>query len=139
MEQSTLYRKESMERIQSPEQLNDYMRVTNPTVWVVLAAVILLLAGMLVWGATANIDSYVAGTAQVRDGVMMMVPEDQNLAVNIEPDMTVTVGETSSVILSTGTTDSGDFFALANTSLTDGIYAARVTYRQTQVLRLLFN
>ena len=47
MEQSSLFRKASVERIQSPEQLNDYLRITNPTIWVLLAAVIVLLAGML--------------------------------------------------------------------------------------------
>ena len=49
MEQS-LFRKKSLDRISSPEQLNDYLRVTNPTVWVVLGAVILLLLGVIVWG-----------------------------------------------------------------------------------------
>ena len=45
MEQTSVYRKASVERISSPEQLNDYLRVTNPSVWIVLAAVVLLLAG----------------------------------------------------------------------------------------------
>ena len=30
-------------------------------------------------------------------------------------------------------------FALADTILADGVYDARVTYRQTQVITLLFN
>ena len=60
MEES-LFRKNSMEQITSPEQLNDYLRVTSPAVWVVLVAVILLLAGFLVWASFANIDSYVTG------------------------------------------------------------------------------
>ena len=56
MEESTvrksLFRKETLDRISSPEQLTDYLRVTNPGIWVVLAAVILLLAGILVSLAT---------------------------------------------------------------------------------------
>ena len=70
MEQQTVYRKKSLERIQSPEQLNDYLRVTNPSVWVILAAVALILAGALIWGSFAYIDSFVTGTAEVKDGVM---------------------------------------------------------------------
>ena len=128
-----------MERIQSPEQLNDYMRVTNPAMWTVLIAVILLLAGMLIWSATAQIDSYASGTAQVQDGTMVVVFDDARQAGNVEAGMTVTVGDTSSVISGVGTAEDGAVFAVADTALTDGSYSARVTFRQTQVLQLLFN
>ena len=43
MNEKPLYRKESLEQIQSPEQLNQYLRVTNPVVWILLSAVILPL------------------------------------------------------------------------------------------------
>ena len=57
-----LFRKESIERVSSPEQLSDYLRVTSPTVWVVLAAVILLLASLFVWSSVTAVESYAAGT-----------------------------------------------------------------------------
>ena len=38
MEQQELFRKESVERVSSPEQLSDYLHVTSPAIWVVLAA-----------------------------------------------------------------------------------------------------
>ncbi len=41
-----LFRKSSIERISSPEQLNEYVRVSSPGVWMVLTAVIVLLAGV---------------------------------------------------------------------------------------------
>ena len=138
MEQQSLFRKTSVERISSPEQLTDYLRVTNPTVWIVMAAIILLLAGMLVWGSVAQIDSYASGTAQVQDGRMVVFFDDAELARNVETGMTVTVGETSSAITSVGVGDSGMLFAAAETELADGAYPARVVFRQTQVLRLLF-
>ena len=75
MDQQSLFRKSSMESISSPEQLTDYLRVTSPAVWVVMAAIILLLVGMLIWGSTAHIDSYAAGTAQVQDGRMIAVSD----------------------------------------------------------------
>ncbi len=37
-----LFREKSIDRISSPEQLNDYLRVTSPAVWVILLAVVLL-------------------------------------------------------------------------------------------------
>lgn len=33
-----IFRKKSVEKMSSPEQLNDYVKVTNPGVWMVLAA-----------------------------------------------------------------------------------------------------
>ena len=45
-----LFRQKSMERITSPEQMDDYIRVSNPSVWMILAAVIVLLVGVCVWG-----------------------------------------------------------------------------------------
>ncbi len=139
MEESSLYRKESMERIRSPEQLNDYMHVTNPTVWVVLAAVIILLAGVLIWGSMASLDSFASGSAQVKNGAMIVIFDDDQLAANVKTGMSVTVGDTSSVIESVGYTDAGRLFAAADTDLADGFYPAKVVYRQTQVLKLLFN
>lgn len=139
MEESNLYRRESMERIQSPEQLNDYIRVTNPTVWVVLAAVILLLAGLLIWSASATLDSYASGVAQVSGGTMTVVFDDAAAAANVEAGMAVTVGSTASTVKSVGIDADGSVFALADTALADGVYPARVVYRQIQVLRLLFN
>ena len=137
--EGSLFRKKSMDRISSPEQLNDYLHVTNPAVWVVLAAVIILLAGMLVWGSFAHIDSFAAGTAKVENGTMTVLFDDEQLAANVEAGMKIVVGESENTVTSVGKTDAGNTFALANTSLSDGTYPARVIFRQTQVLRLLFN
>ena len=42
----TLFRKEAMERISSPDDLTSYLRVTSPSVWIILTAVIALLVGL---------------------------------------------------------------------------------------------
>ena len=34
-----IFRKNSVDRMSSPEQLNDCIRVTNPGVWMILAAI----------------------------------------------------------------------------------------------------
>ena len=139
MEESSLYRKESMRRIQSPEELNDYLRITSPAVWVVLAGVILLLAGLLVWGSFARIDSFASGTARVENGEMTIVFDDAAAGGNVEPGMTVRIGDVSVPVKSVGRSESGAVFALADADLADGVYRASVIYRQTQVIRLLFN
>ncbi len=55
MENKTIFREKSIDRISSPEQLNDYIKVTTPSVWLVLIAILLLLAGAMVWGICGEI------------------------------------------------------------------------------------
>ena len=137
MEQAHLSRKESLERIQSPEQLNDYLRVTNPSVWVLLTAVVLLLVGLLVWGSFTYIDSVVTGQAQQEDGILTIRLEDSQLARNVEVGMRVSVGSADAEISCIGEDEEG-LFALAEIDLPDGSYEAVVHYKQTQILQLLF-
>lgn len=48
-----LFRKTSIDRVSSPEQLDDYIKVSQPSAWIVIIAAIVLLAALLVW-AEAN-------------------------------------------------------------------------------------
>ncbi len=134
-----LYRQKSVDRISSPEQLNDYLRVTSAPVWIVLTAVILLLAGLLLWSSVTTIESYVEGTAQVEKGTMTIRFEDTAFAGNVETGMPVSAGNTRTQIASVGRDENGILFATAGTDLADGSYTVRVSYKQTQVLRLLFS
>lgn len=52
-----LFRQKSMDKITSPEGLNDYIRVSNPSVWIILAAIIALLVGVCVWGIFGRLDT----------------------------------------------------------------------------------
>ena len=137
MERVQLYRKESLDHIQSPEQLDQVLRVTNPGVWLLLTAVILVLAGLLIWGSFTYIDSVARGSAEVSGGVLTFRFDDEDTAQYAEVGMSVTVGETKTEIRSLGRDGQG-VFALADTDLPDGVYEAGVQYRQTQILRLLF-
>ena len=134
----TFFREKSMERITSPETLDDCLQVTGPAVWLILAAVILLFAGMLVWSSAARIDSFVSGTAQVQDGSMYIRFDSSQAARKVESGMTVAAGETESRISSVGTDTQGELFAIAPTTLKDGTYSVKVVFRRTQILSLLF-
>lgn len=48
-ETGSIFSRKSLDRINSPEELNDYVRVTTPSVWIVLTAIALLVAGILGW------------------------------------------------------------------------------------------
>ena len=74
--ENPIYRKKSLDRISSPEALSDYLHVTNPAVWMILAAVLFLLVGMLIWSSIASIDSFASGIAHVEDGKMYILMPD---------------------------------------------------------------
>ena len=54
-----LFREKNINQITSPDELNDYLKVTNTSVWTILVAVILLLSGLLVWASIGHLDTYV--------------------------------------------------------------------------------
>ena len=51
-----IFRKKSLNRVSSPEQLNDYIRVTTPSVWIVLIVLVMLLVGMLAWSIWGTVE-----------------------------------------------------------------------------------
>lgn len=65
---STIFREKSLKKIASPEQMNDYIRVSSPSVWMVLTAVIVLLAGVCVWGMFGHLDTAVQTGGVCADG-----------------------------------------------------------------------
>ncbi|MCM1328964.1 MAG: hypothetical protein NC253_05925 [Ruminococcus sp.] len=67
-----LFRKASIDRVSSPEQLNDYVRVSNPSVWTILAAIIILLTGVYIWGIFGRLDTVVKAAAVTVESVPPM-------------------------------------------------------------------
>ena len=63
-----IFREKSMEQLSTPEQLTGYLRVTGPGVWIVLAGLAILLAGLLVWGIFGRLVSTVTVPAKVENG-----------------------------------------------------------------------
>lgn len=60
-----VFREKSLARMSSPEQLDQYIHVSNPSVWVILGAIVLLLLGGIVWSCV--------GTIAEREGALVVV------------------------------------------------------------------
>ena len=74
--ESGLFRRKSLEKITSQEEMHDYLRITSPRLWMILGAVLLLLAGFAAYGATATMESTMP--IQVKaDESFAMLPEYQ--------------------------------------------------------------
>lgn len=86
--------KACVERVSSPEELSDYIRVSNPAVWVVLGLVIAVLLGVCVWGVFGHLDTVVRGVA-VSDGkeTICYFPAAHAQKVAVGSSVTVEDGE----------------------------------------------
>lgn len=70
----TIFRKASLERLSSPEQLDVIMRITGPKRWLALAGLFIVLGATVVWGYGGSIDTKVSGSGIiVRAGTVLNV------------------------------------------------------------------
>lgn len=127
-----LFRKSSMDRISSPEQLNDYIRVTNPGVWLVLAAVIVLLMGACVWGIFGRLETKITVPVQVAGGEARLVLEDGQQVDSSAP--VVIDGREFSLGPAVG---SGAYSV--SVDLPDGEYQAQVVTESVTPISFVFN
>ena len=72
-----IFRRSSLDRVNSPEQLDDYIKVANPSVWMMLVAIVGILLAELIWGCFGIVETKVTVLAKVDDsGVICYVSED---------------------------------------------------------------
>lgn len=99
---SNLFRKKSLERISSPEQLNAYIRVSTPSVWILLTAVVVLLTGVCVWGIWGRLDTVMPAVAVCREGTVTAYVRQAD-AEKIPADAKLTVAGMEGRIISAET------------------------------------
>ncbi len=93
MSSHTLFRKTSLNSISSPEQLNDYIKVSNPSVWLVLAALFILTAAVFIWGFTGSLPTTVSAKGVVSDGkVLCYIGTEDSGAVRGGQKVSITEG-----------------------------------------------
>src|SRR5208282_5769244 len=71
---TSIFRKTSLARLSSPEQLDTIMRVTGAKRWLALAGMFLILGITIIWGYAGTIDTKVSGSGViVRAGTVLNV------------------------------------------------------------------
>ena len=138
-EQNTgIFRKSSMDRISSPEQLTDYLKVTNPGIWVLLAAVIILLGGLFAWSMVGNLETVAEGVAVVENGTaQIMVTDTANS--KIASGMTVRIGDDEYSIAVVEKDEYGRAVAFAPIDKTDGRYDVKIVTESVHPIKFLFD
>lgn len=159
--ENNLFRKSSLERIASPEQLTDYIRVTNPSVWIVLIAIAVLLCAALVWSVFGSLTDTLRLNALVRgDEAVCYVDDDtaKKLAAGMEVrlgEAKGTLGEVAPLPISAQTLrarlpDDYTFSRLSAgewnyevkidvSGLADGLYEAQIILESIRPIAFLWN
>lgn len=155
---NTIFRQKSLQKISSPEQMNDYIRVSNPAVWMILAAVVVLLAGVCVWGVFGRLDTAVETGGICADGRLTVYVGEQDIA-DVGPETLVSVDGTEYAVASVaaapvrldGTSDyllhliglsARDWaypLEVSAPALADGIYAVSVITERVKPLDFVLN
>lgn len=92
MDRSKIYRKAALDRLSSPDQFDQLMRVTGPRSWIVLAALLLGLVVLLAWGIFGRVITRTAVEGVLAAGadgnLVAHVRAAPEQAARIEPGMT---------------------------------------------------
>ena len=153
-----IFRKKSINRMSSPEQLNDYIKVTNPGVWMALAAIVILLVGVCVWGVFGTLETKLSVAAVSRDGQTVLYVKEDNIA-SVRENMSVYVGDDTYKVTSvssqpvavteeiseyarhTGELSIGEWVYIVpiDGNMPDGVYRAQVVVDSVSPLYFVFN
>ena len=153
-----LFRKSSIERVSSPEQLNDYIKVSNPGVWMIMAAIIALLIGFCVWGVFGQLETKIATAGMCENGVFTcFVNEDEAAKINLGMTLNVDGNELSvsgisskpisvnaemdEYLLHLGNFSEGDWLyeITAIGALADGVYKADIVTESVSPVSFILN
>ena len=158
--ENQLFRQKSMERISSPEELHDYMRVTSPRLWMILSAIAVLLIGFIVYASTATMENTLPIKVDVE--IFDTMPEYQEdggeaqityvssrLPISwidtVKPGMTVRLGKEEGKIEWIATMEGEDeislIFDMQNNyiPLQNGTYDAELVLEATTPISFLWN
>lgn len=84
--QASLFRKESLSRINSPDKVDEYLRTTNVSAYYMLAAAIILMLSLLIWSAFATLPTIISANGIVENGTAICYCPDTSA---LEPGQSV--------------------------------------------------
>ncbi len=129
-----LFREKTLQRISSPEKLTEYLRVTNPGIWIVLGAIILLLGGLFIWSAIGTLETKADAKVIVEDHVAMVITDG---SAKLADGMPLKILSEDYYIAATTEDDYGRIYGIAEVTLPDGAYDGTVVVDQVRPIEFL--
>ena len=155
-----VFRKKSLERATSPEALNDYIKVTSPGIWIILAAVLFMLIGLIVWGAVGKLETKISAVAVSNGGNIICYVRESDIesvekgdvvriggaeyaveSISKEPVKAETDNNLSEYALRVGELSAGEWVYLVQFAgeMPEGVYGADIVTGQVSPITFLFN
>lgn len=153
-----LFRKNSLDKISSPEQVNDYIKTTNLSTWVIFVVAALLLIGSAVWAVFGTVDISVGSVAVCENGIVKCyisetdiddISEKAYVRINNESYTLTNVSELpvpAKTTLSPYGLHLADFddsewvyASSLDADLQDGVYKAEIVIESVSPISLLMN
>lgn len=131
----SIFRGKSIQKVQSPDNLNEYIRVSNPGIWILMVSIVFLLLGLCIWGCFGQLRTVVQGQAVCENGVVSCILPDDN-AAGVQPGMTAELGGQTGTV----TQVSGNVCTIeTEESLADGTYTAEILVEAIHPISFLLN
>lgn len=146
---NSIFRQESIDQVNSQEMVKDYLRVTHPRLWMVITAVLVLLAGFFVYSSVAeqeitvpvrvNVSTFEMSEKKLLEAVFDIKPGERS---NYSTGMTVRFeGVTAEISYFIETADMTEVVATADgrkAQVPDGEYDAVVVIEASTPISELF-
>ena len=135
-----IFRKKSLDKVKSPENLDDYIQVSNPGVWLLLISVIVLLAGACVWGIFGHIDSTVKTNIYAENGTIVCYVADEDIS-SVQEGMTVKRRGFEAIIIEVGPKEAKGYVCVLESAQTipNGFYEGKIVTKSIKPLSFVLN
>ena len=147
-------------KVNSPEQLNQYIRLSNPGVWILLLAIVVLLIGVCIWGYFGKIDTKIKSVVvsdryssylyvkeedlpKIKSGMQVELNNSENNyeIVSIEESPEKVTEEMDEYARHLGNFQIGEWVykCTINTNLKEGTYSADVVIESISPMTFIVN
>ena len=153
MSKESVFRKKSLEKLSELDQLNSYLKVTGISAWIILAAAVMVVICIYMWGSTTRIADSIHGAGMCENGTLTCyfrqedmddIKSDSKVRVNgemyeiqqIVPKLLYTYDVPREILYLSQKTDWYQT-ALVPCDLPDGTYKVRVVLGKNTPLGLI--
>lgn len=96
----TIFRKKSLERIESPDKLDDYLKVTSPSVWVILAALFIAVIAAGAWCFFGSMPTTLPAVGvRSQTGAVCFLPAGAGSSISPGLKVRITYGKSADTII----------------------------------------
>lgn len=135
-----IFKENTSYQVKSPENLDSFIQVANPSVWILLISVVILLSGACVWAFFGHVNSTVKTIVHAENGSYICYVSEENISA-VQVGKAVKIDGFDAVISEIGQrTNQGYVCVLQSDQLIpDGIYDGKIVIRSIKPISFIVN